>query len=111
MSKYMDGLFNMAQKTVDRGKDKLDEVLLQNRLDKVYRQLGALAYTLEKTGQQNEELLAHYVQEIDRLKSQLDLMRPLEPEPISTYECPSCGRGVAKDAMFCGGCGAELPRG
>lgn len=93
---------------VSKGKSKVDEYTLKKRLEKARIQLGKLAYAQQKTGEANAELVAMYVHEIDEILDDLEDLQPEKPV-VNVHNCPGCGAGVKKDAMFCSGCGEKLP--
>ena len=100
-----------AKKTnglVDKGKEKVEIYSLQAKLSKAERQLGALVYMLRKTGQENEPMIKHYVDEIDVAKARIaDLSGTGGPRAASGV-CASCGEEGQEGAMFCRRCGAKL---
>ncbi|MDL2252853.1 zinc ribbon domain-containing protein [Ruminococcaceae bacterium OttesenSCG-928-I18] len=93
---------------VERGKDKMELYTLQQKLSKAQKQLGALVYMLHKTGQENQPMVEHYINEIDELKAQIEFLQPTETVAVQVHECPSCGAEGMGDAMFCRRCGAKL---
>lgn len=98
-----------AENLLNKGKTRLDQAALQNRIGRLQRQLGELVYTLMKTGQQNHALVNRYIEELDGLKEQLAEIQADEKDDISVHNCPECGAGAQKDAMFCSCCGNKLP--
>lgn len=118
MGGTLDRIFEVAEKMADtaatttmtlvaKSKEQIDKCSLQNRLAKVQRQLGKLTYTQIKTGEENPDLAALFVQEIDEIQGKLDDLTP-EKEPVTVRSCPACGEGVQKDAVFCSCCGQKL---
>ena len=91
-----------------KGKGQLDRIALEKQLAKAHRQLGRLLYTLRKTGDSKEALIARYVEEIDRIEDMLAVFQP-ETDPVKVHYCSSCGVEVKKGAMFCSCCGEKLP--
>lgn len=107
------GLANAAAGTanaaIEKGKTEIDRAQLQKRLHRAQRQLGVLVYTLQKTGEQNDALIARYVEEIDIARSRLAALGGKAPGgATAVHTCPSCGAGVNKDATFCSCCGNKL---
>lgn len=97
-----------ANELVDLGKDKLDRVSLENQLAKSQRQLGALVYSLKKSGETNDELVDHYVRQIAEVEARLNAQEAANAEKYCVSICPDCGVEVAEDAGFCSRCGAKL---
>lgn len=102
-----------AADLAQRGKRQLDLTAAQNRLAKAQRQLGALVYSLERTGEQNQPLVDKYVDAIARIEAEIDSLRAEGVETAAQpaapgKTCPQCGAEVEEDALFCAGCGAQL---
>lgn len=98
---------------VEKGKDKVDQSVLQNRLAKAQRQLGELVYILRKTGETNEPMITHYMDQIERIKKELALYENVFTEnetKVYVYENTSEEEGKAQEgATFCCGDRNELP--
>lgn len=92
-----------------KGRDKVDQMALQAKLSKTHRQLGALVYALHKNGDENEAMVAWYVEEIDRIKARLARYEKQSEDNITVFGVEEAAAEVAEDAMFCGGGGQELP--
>ena len=99
---------------VEKGKKQVDILSLENQLAKAQRQLGALVYTMNRSGAENPALMQRYMEEIDSIQRQLDACKndvlysegPVETSAVRL--CAQCGRPVADDAVFCPACGAKL---
>ena len=65
-------LVNSAKKTAidlaGKGKSQLDLINQQARLSKAQRQLGALVYSLHKSGEENQPLVDKYIEAIDEIE-------------------------------------------
>lgn len=135
-------LVDTAKKTaVDlagKGKVQLELVNQQARLTKAQRQLGALVYSLHKSGEENQPLVDKYIEAvaevekaIEELKAQVSAAEAeaeapadepeaaeteaeevIEEEPVAprgeTKICPVCQAEIDADALFCTHCGAQL---
>lgn len=96
-----DATVHTTVKIVGKGKEQVDKIALQKRLAKSQQQLGKLAYVLQKTGEDNPELVNLYVKEIDGIKLALSALEPVkEPSKTTVYEDSTSEE--TKDAMFCG---------
>ena len=93
---------------VDKGKEKLDRVSLENQLAKAQRQLGALVYSLKKSGETNDELVEHYISVIADVEARMNAQEAASAEKYCVSICPQCGAQVEEDAGFCSRCGAKL---
>lgn len=97
-----------AGEIVTKGKEKIDCVALENQLSKAQRQLGALVYSLKKSGEENDDLINHYVEVIAAVEAKLNEQEAQEAEKYCVSICPSCGAEVSNEAGFCPRCGAKL---
>ena len=80
-------LVDMAKKTAldlaDKGKNQLDLVNAQTRLSKAQRQLGALVYSLHKSGEDNQPLVDKYAEieaSIESIKAHMSAAEAEEAE-------------------------------
>ena len=130
-------LVDMAKKTAldlaDKGKNQLDLVNAQTRLSKAQRQLGALVYSLHKSGEENQPLVDKYIEAVAEIEKTIEEIKAnmapdeyvedepaeeetgeeeIEEEPVKlrgeTKICPVCKSEVDGDALFCNHCGAQL---
>ncbi len=90
----------------EKGKRKIDQTVLQNKLAKLQKQLGELVYILQKSGETNQPMIEHYVAEMDRVKELLAEYGEQEPEKEDPIYTPT---EVKEDAVFCGCDRDELP--
>lgn len=97
-----------AGEIVTKGKEKIDHVALENQLAKAQRQLGALVYSLKKSGEENDDLVNHYVEVIAAVEAKLNEQEVQSAEKYCVSICPSCGAEVNDEAGFCAHCGAKL---
>lgn len=103
-----DATMNTTIKIMGKGKEQVDKIALQKRLAKSQQQLGKLAYVLQKTGEENPDLVNVYVKEIDGIKLALSALEPVkEPSKTVVYEEESSEDD--KYAMFCGSSKQEFP--
>lgn len=102
-----------AADLAQRGRRQLDLTAAQGRLAKAQRQLGALVYSLARTGEENQSLVDKYVDAIAKIEAEIDALRAEGAETAASSAapgktCPQCGAEVEEDALFCAGCGAQL---
>lgn len=110
-AKVADQVAAKAGEYIDKGKGKIDEMSIKNELSKAQRELGVLVYTLHKSGQENQELLNQYLNDVDRLQKQLDDFRKAQDGHINVQSrdiCPNCGVSVDSNDVFCRNCGNKL---
>lgn len=65
----------LAGEAVDMGKRKMNILALENDLAKAQRQLGALYYVMRKTGEENEDLMTQYYEDVVRINDQLEKLK------------------------------------
>lgn len=67
---------DIAKKTAldlaDKGKNQLDLINQQTQLSKAQRQLGALVYTLHKSGEENQPLVDKYIEHIASIEAAIE---------------------------------------
>ncbi len=103
-------LLNTVTETVSgyatAGKQKLDIMSLESELSKAQKQLGALVYSLYKTGQEDGELTQQYMDAIDDIYEKIEHAKTLsQPVTQHTRHCSCCGNRLADNDIFCAKCG------
>ena len=72
-------LVDLAKKTAldlaDKGKNQLDLVNEKTQLSKAQRQLGALVYSLHKSGEENQPLVDKYIEAIAEIESTIEAIK------------------------------------
>ena len=115
-AKVADKVAKVTGEYIDKGKDKISELSLENEFGKAQKQLGALVYALYKSGESNEELVKQYIDEIAKIEKQLEEVREEESEDIVVEiveaevvkYCRNCGKNVEADDAFCKNCGTAV---
>jgi hypothetical protein len=74
-AKVADKVAKVTGEYIDKGKDKISELSLENEFGKAQKQLGALVYALHKSGETNDELVKQYIDDIAKIEAQLEEMR------------------------------------
>lgn len=110
-AKVADKVAKVTGEYIDKGKDKINELSLENELGKAQKQLGALVYALHKSGETNDELVSQYIEDIAKIEAQLEEARNETAEeaeavtPEVVKFCANCGVELGADDAFCRGCG------
>ena len=121
-NKLKDMARGYVEKGVDAAKDltekgKSEALILNNqaKLAKAQRQLGALVYSLAKSGEENQPLVDKYIEEISAIEQEIENLKAgqasevgAEVEVFEGKVCPQCAAQVDDDALFCNKCGAQL---
>lgn len=114
-AKVADKVAKVTGEYIDKGKEKLNEISLENELGKAHKQLGALVYALHKSGESNEELVNQYIEEIAKIEKQLEEVRAEDKEDTAEAVdaevvkfCQNCGKNVDIEDAFCKNCGAVV---
>ena len=106
-ARVADKVAKVTGEYIDKGKDKIDEISLKNELSKAQKQLGVLVYALHKAGEQNEELVQKYIDDIARIEAEIEGYKVKE-EAVDAEVikfCQNCGKEVDLDDAFCKNCG------
>ena len=106
-ARVADKVAKVTGEYIDKGKDKIDEISLKNELSKAQKQLGVLVYALYKAGEQNDELVQKYIDDIARIEAELEGYKAKE-EAVDAEVikfCQNCGKEVDLDDAFCKNCG------
>ncbi len=93
-----------AVKVFNQSRSKAEQAAQHAKLAKLHRQLGALVYALEKSGETNDSQIQWYISEIDKVHKALKRSESTSIKNsfvvVNTGSTPSEGK---EDAMFCGG--------
>ena len=108
-AKMADKVAKVTGEYIDKGKDKLDEMSLKNELSKAQKQLGVLVYALYIAGEQNDELVQKYIDDIARIEAELESYKTKETVEAEVIKfCQNCGNEVDLDDAFCKNCGNSV---
>ncbi len=114
-AKAADSAVRTAGSLYEKGKKEAKLMALESKLSRAQRELGALVYSLRRTGQANEALIESLCDDIAAIEARIaSLHAPVSqpqamPEPDARVKCCSqCGAEVDKEAMFCHGCGGQM---
>ncbi len=94
---------------VTSGKQKIDIASIENKLKKLYEQLGKLY--MKSRNENNDELVAAIdakASEIEQMTAELDKAKSENAEFTGKKICNECGAFVEKSAAFCSACGAKF---
>lgn len=90
-----------AMELADKGKNQLDLLNQQAQLSKAQRQLGALVYTLHKSGEENQPLVDKYIEAIAEIEKTIeeikDHMTPAERAEADAAEEDAAPAPAAED--------------
>lgn len=111
-----DSAMRTAGTLYEKGKKEARLVALESKLGRAQRELGALVYSLRRTGEENEAFIAGLCEDIAAIEAKIAARRAggaqqpqAQPAAASSVKCcPQCGAEVEKEAMFCPGCGCQL---
>ena len=88
-------LVDSAKKTAldlaGKGKTQLDLVSQQARLSKAQRQLGALVYSLHKSGEENQPLVDKYIEAVAEVEKAIEELKAQVPEAPAAEEADAAG--------------------
>ena len=111
-----DSAVRTAGTLYEKGKKEARLMALEAKLGRAQRELGALVYSLRRTGEETEAFIEGLCEDIAAIEAKIAALRaPGQQEPqaqppvaSSVKCCPQCGAEVEKEAMFCPGCGCQL---
>lgn len=111
-----DSALKTTKDLAQKGKLQVDRLALENKLRKAQEQLGAVVYSLHRTGESNDALVARYIGAIEEVEAELAALgAPAQAAEEAAGDvqgdvkiCPSCGAEVDPEATFCSVCGAKL---
>ncbi len=106
----VDKAAHQAALAAQSGRGHVELYQLKRRLAKSQKQLGALVYMLNKTGQDSEPMVEHYINEIDDLKAKIELHEARKAVEKTFLQCTMCGAKSAQRTLFCRRCGAKMPK-
>lgn len=69
---FVDVAKKTAMDLADKGKNQLELVNQQTQLSKAQRQLGALVYSLHKSGEENQPLVDKYIEHIASIEAAIE---------------------------------------
>lgn len=95
-------LVDTAKKTAldlaDKGKSQLELVNQQARLSKAQRQLGALVYSLHKSGEENQPLVDKYIEAIAEIEAAIEELKAnMTPEECAAAEADAAAEEAAEE--------------
>ncbi|MBE6613511.1 MAG: zinc ribbon domain-containing protein [Ruminococcaceae bacterium] len=78
----------------------------ESKLRGLYAKLGVLYYA-NTAGEDNADVLAAQVLEIDEQKMVIENLRAVIDERNGKMKCPNCGKIIDIESAFCNSCGAK----
>lgn len=99
-----------AGEAVEVSKLKINHIRINGELQKAYEKLGAFVYKYQKSGEDNDELIAMCVKEIDDLMAALEENEQKINETRHKVKCTVCGAINDLQAVYCAKCGEKLPQ-
>lgn len=95
---------------VELSRLKLQAVQISSMMQSTYERIGTLIYEQEKTGTDNQEIVAVCIREVDGLLTSLGDVN----EKIARYKngvlCTRCRTTNLAGAVYCQNCGANLAK-
>ncbi len=77
------------------------------KLNGVYKEIGRLFYTAERSGEDYTSEIAENIIKADELLAQIDAYKKKLAILKNAVECESCGNEISYSAAFCSFCGAK----
>ena len=98
----------VAGQFVDMSKLRLNLAELNGDINKRYQELGQFIYEAKKAGNADETELAEKIAVLDELYAQFSAVSAQLAALQNKVTCPSCGKQLDVDSMFCNHCGMKL---
>ena len=86
-----------AGEAYDKAQKKAARLALENDLGKAQKQLGALYYLMRKTGEENEELLTRYYEEVAGIEEKLERLQA--EEEVTVEDVADEAEGVVEEIV------------
>ncbi len=99
----------VTEDVVTSGKQKIDIASMENKLKKLYEQLGKLYMKSRK--ENSEELVSAIdakVEEVEHMEAELSKAKSENADFAGKKICSTCGAFVEKNAVFCSSCGEKF---
>lgn len=110
----MDGIRSMldtaAQKTagaLESSRGYVERTKLRAQLNEAYRKLGKAEYDASVSGVNNMDEIDDLMDEISELRRAMNDTERTITRGAGVY-CPTCGKQLEGDAMFCSACGTRI---
>jgi len=87
---------------------RLERVTVKGDIQKNFAKIGELVYNAHRSGEEGEEVVGIYLDEIDDQYKRLDEISARMTELQRRAHCPACGAQNEVGAAFCSRCGAKL---
>lgn len=97
-----------TSEAVEIAKLKMNRMQVNSEIQKTYEKLGAFVYKFRKSGDENNELVAICVAEIDELLAKLSDIAEKINEIKAAMRCPECGSVNDDESLYCAKCGAKM---
>ncbi len=105
---------NVAEKktsvAVELSKLRLRVVQMNSMIQSNYERIGTMVYEQEKSGNNNKDLIAVCISEIDSLLAELNRITERIAELKRGGRCPVCGAPSTTESLYCPRCGANMKK-
>lgn len=93
---------------VEISKLRISATQLKNKIRNKYEKLGGDVYEAVRSHNENTDFILDYVDEIQKLKSELRSINNKINTILGNKPCPNCKKVNKKNVRFCADCGQEL---
>ncbi len=102
-AKKTDELTNIAKLKM---KIKVNDV----KLEEVYKEIGRLFYTAERTGEDHTSEIASNIMKADKIKAEIESYSKELAALRNVTVCSNCGNEIKVEFAFCSYCGAKIEK-
>lgn len=95
---------------VEVSKLKLQAVQINSMIQSTYERIGTLTYDQEKSGIDNQEIIAVCIREVDNLFVSLNEVNEKIHQYKAGVSCTRCQTANLVSAVYCQSCGSNLSK-
>lgn len=103
-----DTVCQFTEDAVTTGKQKFDIASMENKVNKLYRELGELAYKSAVGADQNHDQIDMMVSKITDKLNEIAAAKEELAKNANKKVCKECGELIEKKAGYCSRCGAQV---
>lgn len=97
-----------TDEVITSGKHLIDIASLENKLKKLYEELGKLYYKSVTDEEDISEAISSKVDEVKKKEEEIELAKKENAEALGKKFCPACEKNVDAKATFCPYCGNKF---
>lgn len=100
--------YDKSGQLVDITKLKLSLTTAEGAAEKLYKEIGELAYKNAKNGTVSEEILKGLYEAVDAKLAEIEELKSRIAAIKNLKKCTGCGKQIEDNAVFCPACGKKV---